>query len=76
MGEGVDHVANEARDAVIDLKLEFGRSQGNAVVELVQQRQATDAVVRETATLLTAVNSNLLAVHETVVQLASASGQM
>ena len=67
---------NEARDALVDLKLEFGRSQGNAVVELAQQRQATDAVARETVTLLTAVNSNVLAVHETVVQLASASGQM
>lgn len=67
---------NEARDAVIDLKLELGRGHGNAIIELAQQRQATDAVVRETATLLTAVSSNVLAVHETVVQLVSASGQM
>jgi hypothetical protein len=47
---------------------------GNALVELSQQRQATDAVIRETTALLNTVNTNLVAVHETVVQLVAASG--
>ncbi len=37
---------------------------GNALVELSQQRQATDAVIRETTALLNTVNTNLVAVHE------------
>lgn len=65
---------NEIRDLLIDVKLELRRRSANGIVELAQQRQATDAVVRETAAMLTVANANLLSVYETIIQLAAASG--
>ena len=47
----------EVRDSFVDVKLEIARVQGNALIELSQQRQATDGVVRETAALLGTVNT-------------------
>ena len=72
--EATRSAMNEVRDILIDVKVEFRRVNANSIVELAQQGQATDAVVRETASMLTMVNTNLLSVHESIVQLAAASG--
>lgn len=66
---------NEVRDALLDVKLELRRSQAQRALELIQQVRASDMVIRETASLLTTVNTNVLSLHETVVQLAAATGQ-
>lgn len=63
----------EVRDSLADIKLEVRRAQADAFVALSQQRQATDAVVRETAAPLLTVNTNVVAVHEAVVQVLAAA---
>jgi len=70
--ERIRSALNEVRDSLVDVKLEIARA--NAFIELSQQGQATNRVVRETATLLNSVNTNLVAVHETVIQLVAATG--
>ena len=72
--EATRSAMNEVRDTLIDVKVELRRVSANSIVELAQQGQATDAVVRETAAMLTTVNTNLLAVHESIIQLAAVSG--
>jgi hypothetical protein len=72
--EATRNSMNEVQDALIDVKLELARGHANSLVELSQQSAATDLVVRETAELLVAVNTNVLGIYESLTQLAACLG--
>lgn len=69
----VGNAVGESRDQIAQLKVEMMQAHGGSTAELVQRMVRNDAELRAHMDLLLSVNTDLIATHYSVVQMAGVS---